>query len=76
MFFVDPPRKGLGEGVCRLLVGFGPSKIVYLSCNPVTLGEDVKRLTKAGYVLSYVRPYDFFPQTRHIESLAVLKREG
>ena len=76
VFFVDPPRKGLGEGVCRLLVGFGPSKIVYLSCNPVTLGEDVKRLTKAGYVLSYVRPYDFFPQTRHIESLAVLKREG
>lgn len=76
VFFVDPPRKGLGPEVCSLIAGFAPSRIVYLSCNPVTLGEDVRRLLRSGYALRRVRPYDFFPQTRHVEVLAVLTRKA
>lgn len=73
-FFVDPPRAGLGEKICRSILKFAPSQIVYLSCNPVTLKRDLEFLCGDKYKALLVRPYDMFPNTKHIETLVVLKR--
>lgn len=73
-FFVDPPRAGLGEKICRSILKFAPSQIVYLSCNPQTLKRDLEFLCGEKYKVELVRPYDMFPNTKHIETLVVLKR--
>lgn len=71
---LDPPRKGCDESVLAAAVGAGYSRIVYVSCNPATLARDIKALLANGYGLSSLRPYDMFPQTMHVETLAVLER--
>ncbi len=73
-FFVDPPRAGLGEKICRSILKFAPSQIVYLSCNPQTLKRDLELLCGEKYKVEMVRPYDMFPNTKHIETLACLTR--
>ena len=73
-FFVDPPRAGLGEGVCRSIIRFAPKKIIYVSCNPKTLADDLKLLTKGGYSVESVKPYDMFPCTRHVETVVCLTK--
>eukprot|EP00930_Biecheleria_cincta_P042101 TRINITY_DN28955_c0_g1_i2.p1 TRINITY_DN28955_c0_g1~~TRINITY_DN28955_c0_g1_i2.p1 ORF type:complete len:626 (-),score=84.93 TRINITY_DN28955_c0_g1_i2:23-1849(-) len=70
---VDPPREGLKDGACELLAAWRPRRLVYISCDPATQGRDLKRLCAAGYVVRRVRPFDLFPQTRHIESMVVLE---
>lgn len=72
---VDPPRTGLGEGVCRALRQLQPRRIVYVSCNPLTQADDVQHLTP-DYRLHHLRGYDMFPHTPHVETLAVLTRWG
>jgi 23S rRNA (uracil-5-)-methyltransferase RumA len=67
----DPPRIGLGAEVCAELLRLRPRRIVYVSCNPLTQCEDVRRLL-AGYRLVSLRGYDMFPHTPHVEGLAVL----
>lgn len=67
----DPPRTGLGPDVCTELLRLLPRRIVYVSCNPVTQYEDMRRLAPA-YHLSGLQGYDMFPHTPHLESLAVL----
>lgn len=74
IFFVDPPRKGLGKSVCRSIMAFSPKEIIYLSCNPETLDYDLYQLTKSGYALTSITPYDMFPQTKHVETLCILKK--
>ncbi len=74
-FFVDPPRSGLGEEVCLSIIGFAPNEIIYLSCNPQTLADDLKFLTHHGYKLVSVTPYDMFPNTKHIETLVYLSHK-
>lgn len=74
LFFVDPPRRGLGESVCRTIVGFGPKYILYLSCGPEALAEDIRRLQKGGYRLRSAEPYDLFPHTEHVETICLLER--
>jgi len=69
----DPPRTGLGPEVCRELLRLAPERLVYVSCNPLTQLEDVRALA-GGYRLVQLAGYDMFPQTPHLESLAVLDR--
>jgi 23S rRNA (uracil1939-C5)-methyltransferase len=71
---VDPPRAGLSQKVVRRIIEAGPERIVYVSCNPTTLAPNAAQLVEAGYVLRRVRPVDMFPQTPHIECVAVLER--
>jgi 23S rRNA (uracil1939-C5)-methyltransferase len=70
---VDPPRAGLSQKVVRRIVEAGPKRIVYVSCNPTTLAPNAAQLVAAGYRLVKVRPVDMFPQTPHIETVALLE---
>jgi len=71
---IDPPRAGLSQKVVRRIVEAAPRRIVYISCNPTTLAPNAAQLVEAGYVLRRVVPVDMFPQTPHIECVAVLER--
>jgi 23S rRNA (uracil1939-C5)-methyltransferase len=71
---VDPPRAGLSQKVVRRIIEASPKRIVYVSCNPTTLAPNAAQLLEAGWVLKKVRPVDMFPQTHHIECVAVLER--
>jgi len=70
---VDPPRKGLDPAVIQALIAHRVDKVIYLSCNPTTLVRDLALLGRI-YTIKSFRAYDFFPQTPHIETLAVLNR--
>jgi 23S rRNA (uracil1939-C5)-methyltransferase len=74
VLLVDPPRSGLSQKVVRRIIEAGPRRIVYVSCNPTTLAPNAAQLTEAGYELRRIRPVDMFPQTPHIEAVAVLDR--
>lgn len=69
---VDPPRAGLGKEITNLLAAARPTRITYVSCDPATLARDLKSLLDSGYHLSHVRMVDLFPQTFHLESIAML----
>ncbi|MBO9533135.1 MAG: 23S rRNA (uracil(1939)-C(5))-methyltransferase RlmD [Solirubrobacteraceae bacterium] len=71
---VDPPRAGLSQKVVRRIVDAAPKRLVYVSCNPTTLAPNARQLVDAGYVLQSVQPVDMFPQTPHIETVAVFER--
>jgi 23S rRNA (uracil1939-C5)-methyltransferase len=71
---VDPPRAGLSQKVVRRIIETAPKRIVYVSCNPTTLAPNAAQLVEAGWRLDRVRPVDMFPQTHHIECVAVLDR--
>lgn len=73
---VDPPRAGLSQKVVRRIIEAGPKRIVYVSCNPTTLAPNAAQLVEAGWTLKKVRPVDMFPQTPHIECVALLERTG
>jgi len=69
---LDPPREGCGTAVLDALSSRRVPRIVYVSCDPSTLARDVKRLTAAGYELVAAQPIDLFPQTFHVETVALL----
>jgi 23S rRNA (uracil1939-C5)-methyltransferase len=71
---VDPPRSGLSQKVVRRLIEADAARIVYVSCNPTTLAPNAAQLVEAGYELKKVRPVDLFPQTPHIECVALLEK--
>jgi 23S rRNA (uracil1939-C5)-methyltransferase len=71
---VDPPRAGLSQKIVRRVIEAAPKRIVYVSCNPTTLAPNAAQLAEAGYALKRVRPVDMFPQTHHVECVAVLDR--
>ncbi|MFM8884080.1 MAG: 23S rRNA (uracil(1939)-C(5))-methyltransferase RlmD, partial [Solirubrobacterales bacterium] len=73
---VDPPRSGLARKAVARIAEAAPKRIVYVSCNPTTLAPDAAQLAEGGYRLVRVRPVDMFPQTPHIECVALLEREG
>jgi 23S rRNA (uracil1939-C5)-methyltransferase len=72
---LDPPRAGLSQKIVRRVVECGARRIVYVSCNPTTLAPNAAQLGQAGYRLRRVKPVDMFPQTPHIECVALLERE-
>ena len=76
VIIVDPPRKGLTESFIRASVDTAPAKITYISCNPATMARDIKLYQELGYKLEKVQPVDLFPQTHHIECVALLKRKA
>lgn len=69
---VNPPRSGLSRRVCRILAGGGAARLAYVSCEPSTLARDLDRLGDAWGVAS-VQPFDAFPQTGHVETVAWLE---
>jgi len=72
---VDPPRAGLSQKVVRRVIEAEAQRIVYVSCNPTTLAPNARQLVDdGGYKLKTVRPVDMFPQTPHIECVALLER--
>lgn len=71
---LDPPRIGCSPDVLNALVKLAPEKIIYISCHPVTLARDLSKLGADRYKLLEVQPFDMFPQTDHVESVAVLER--
>jgi len=71
---VDPPRAGLSKKVVHRIIDASPKRIVYVSCNPTTLAPNAAELVDAGWVLRKVRPVDMFPQTHHIECVALFER--
>jgi 23S rRNA (uracil1939-C5)-methyltransferase len=71
---VDPPRAGLSQKVVRRVLEAEADRIVYVSCNPTTLAPNARQMADAGYALRTVRPVDMFPQTPHIECVALFER--
>ena len=69
---VNPPRGGLGEEVTNRLTALPSRRLVYVSCDPATLGRDIARLSTA-YRVRDLRSFDLFPQTAHVETVARLE---
>jgi 23S rRNA (uracil1939-C5)-methyltransferase len=67
----DPPRAGMHEDVCKMLLGAAPERIVYVSCNPATQARDLKILSEK-YEITAVQPVDMFPHTVHVENVVRL----
>ncbi len=73
IIILDPPRRGIGKAA-NLLPKLQPQQIIYISCDPATLARDLASLCDRGYSLGRLIPVDMFPQTHHIESVALLEK--
>ncbi len=73
VIITDPPRAGMHEDVCKMLLKASPEKIVYVSCNPATQARDLKILSEK-YEITAVQPVDMFPHTMHVENVVLLWR--
>jgi 23S rRNA (uracil1939-C5)-methyltransferase len=71
---VDPPRTGISRAAITTVARFGAPRIVYVSCDPATMARDARRLVDAGYTLQSLRGFDLFPNTPHVETLALFGR--
>lgn len=76
LLLLDPPRSGAGGKVMRRIGRAQPERIVYVSCSPQTFAEDITHLREFGYELKKVQPVDMFPQTYHVEVVALLVRSN
>ena len=72
---VDPPRTGLSKAATAALAASAVRRIVYVSCDVATLARDIKALATAGFAITSLEGFDLFPNTAHVETLAVLQRE-
>jgi tRNA/tmRNA/rRNA uracil-C5-methylase (TrmA/RlmC/RlmD family) len=70
---LDPPRTGLGPAIVRAVAARRPERIVYVSCDPPTLGRDLRTFAEAGYAPDAVRAFDLFPDTFHLETIVRLR---
>jgi len=75
LLILNPPRAGLHESVPDVIRASAPERLVYVSCDPATLARDLARLSNT-YTLAEVQAFDLFPQTSHVETVAVLDRSG
>ena len=77
LLFLDPPRRGLDPSVVATILDTPPERVLYLSCDPPSLARDLAPLVNGGpYIPTTVQPFDFFPNTTHVETLVVLERRG
>ena len=74
LIIVDPPRSGLDKKVISVINKIKAKNIIYVSCNPITLVRDLK-LLKDNYNIEYIKPYDMFPNTYHVECVVLLERK-
>ena len=72
---VDPPRKGCDEKLLASIIHMSPKRVVYVSCNPATLGRDLKILSEGGYKVKEVQPVDMFPHSLHVECVVLMSRD-
>lgn len=73
---VDPPRAGIGKVSMEALIRMNPNRIIYISCDQATLARDASMLVHAGYRIMQLTPFDFFPQTHHIESITLFSKQS
>lgn len=71
---VDPPRKGCDEALLTTIIAMKPKRVVYVSCDPATLARDLRVLEEGGFQTVEIQPVDMFPQTMHVENVALLER--
>jgi 23S rRNA (uracil1939-C5)-methyltransferase len=77
LLVANPPRSGLGRGVARAILALAPVRLIVVSCDPPTLARDLGILAREGsYRIERLSPLDLFPQTAHLETVAVLTRES
>ncbi|MBI3244635.1 MAG: class I SAM-dependent RNA methyltransferase [Chloroflexi bacterium] len=74
LVLLDPPRAGCDKQVIQHLLTLAAPRLVYVSCDPATLARDAKRLIAGGYRLASAQPLDMFPQTHHVETVAIFER--
>jgi 23S rRNA (uracil1939-C5)-methyltransferase len=72
---LNPPRKGCDREVIETCAALAPAAMIYVSCSPASLARDLYFLSKSGYVTEKIQPVDMFPQTPHVESVALLRRK-
>ena len=72
---VDPPRVGISANALDKIIGYGVDQIVYISCNPKSLAENLYYMQYYGYEVRLVKPFDNFPGTKHTEAVALLSRK-
>ncbi len=75
ILLADPPRSGMDQKMLEAILKAKPKKIIYISCNPATLGQNLNVLKHQYHVVTVI-PYDLFPNTAHVESLTVLERDN
>ena len=68
------PRAGIYPKILPMLAGYGTDEILYISCNPKTLFPDLAVLQEYGYRVKYVKPYDNFPMTKHVECVVLMSK--
>ena len=71
---MDPPRSGSDKKSLKTLLELNPKKIIYISCNPVTLARDINILSEK-YEVKDISAYDMFPQTYHVETVCIMERK-
>ena len=71
---LDPPRAGAESVVIKGILELQPKRISYVSCDPATLARDLKKLMAGGYTIDSIAGFDLFPQTHHVETVALLRR--
>ena len=74
VIITDPPRSGMDKKTINIIKEFLPNKIIYISCEPMTLARDIKLLSE-NYTLNKVKCFDMFPNTYHVETFCVLERK-
>lgn len=71
---MDPPRAGSSKQFLESLLRLNPDRVVYVSCNPETLARDLRFLTRNGYQVKRIKPFDLFPFTKHVETVCLMSR--
>lgn len=72
---MDPPRMGIREKTLNRIIGYGVDQMIYISCNPKTFVQNLVQLKNQGYQVDYLRPFDNFPFTKHVECISLLTKQ-
>ena len=74
LIVLNPPRKGIKPAAMETLLAAGAPRIIYVSCEPRSLARDLEKLVGANYRISRIQPFDMFPQTDEVETVALLSK--